>query len=241
MQNVRTHLTRQDISLVVAVLATARRVPASRLEATVASEGVDVLLDDPHLPTAMQRDPRGGAAREAVFVYVIVRHALLATGLSDRDLSAYVASMVAAFGRRGRAERLAEYDDAAVSSLAELALQLEHGERSRRLLARVHLGNLALWRSGLFPEWVTTQQRRRGGPDRGYYEALGAYGYRAAATHPLVDPEVGAIYQLAADAFPDVRRALNRASDQYWFPHNCSTERMLRQVGDRFSAGASAD
>ena len=50
------------------------------LEARLADEGIDAILDDPRLPGALLRHPRGAHASFTLFAYVMIRHALRASG-----------------------------------------------------------------------------------------------------------------------------------------------------------------
>ena len=44
---------------------------------------------------------------------------------------------------------------------------------------RAHLGNYALWLSGLFPDYIEARHWRRGAPDLDYYEEMGRRGSRS--------------------------------------------------------------
>ena len=100
----------------------------------------------------------------------------------------------------------------------------------RAFLAGQHLGNVALWQSGLFPDFVEHRRWRRGGPDLEYYEEMGRRGYEAAARHRLANEYgMSALFIRVAEHFPQLRIALNRISDSVLFP-NCHTpERLMRQ------------
>ena len=50
------------------------------LEARLADEGIDAILDDPRLPAALLRHPRGAHASFTLFAYVMIRHALRQAG-----------------------------------------------------------------------------------------------------------------------------------------------------------------
>jgi hypothetical protein len=45
------------------------------------------VLDDPRLPSALLRHPRGASASFSLFAYVMVRHALRQAGEGDRGLA----------------------------------------------------------------------------------------------------------------------------------------------------------
>src|SRR5206468_2845842 len=84
--------------------------------------------------------------------YVLVRYALLRVGEDDRLLADYLAAVVLAFGFRDRARRASENDDEIYDTLAALLRDAEDRDPRRSYVVRAHLGNYALWLSGLFPK-----------------------------------------------------------------------------------------
>ena len=204
LANTRARLQRDDAQLVVHLVARARGVPPGEAERRLADEGLDAFLDDPALPRALQRAPEGATA-----------------------------SLLLHFGLRQRARQITDHDDATYDTLSALAAELEVTDPPRAFMARAHLGNYALWLSGLFPDHIEQRRWRRGGPDLGYYEEMGRRGFRLAADHRLADAHgLSAVFTVAAERFPVVRVALNQVSDRLLFPHVHTPERLMRQVRD---------
>jgi hypothetical protein len=154
-----------------------------------------------------------------LFFYVMLRHALLRAEVHDRALADYLGAMLLEFGERDRAWRVDWNDDHLHGYLVDIVADLEATTGERRFRVMVHLGEYALWMAGLFPQFIAARQRR-GGPDVGYYEALGRRGYGMASDHVLAD-RVGleGVYRLAAERFGTLRGALNGVSDRVFFPH----------------------
>jgi hypothetical protein len=233
LANVRNRLERRDAQLAVRLIA--RDDPATHAEAeqTLADRGLDPLLDDPRLLRALVESRQGACASLSLFCYVVVRHALREGGEDDRALADYVAAIVLHFGLRDRATRVAEIDDEQYDTLAALVGAIDSVDVRRSFLVRAHLGNYALWLSGLFPDRVEHLRWRRGGPDLDYYEALGRRGFQLAAAHRLAaEHGLQGLYGTVADRFGVVRCALNRVSDRLLFPHHHTPERLMRQVRD---------
>jgi len=106
-------------------------------------------------------------------------------------------------------------------------------DAQRSFFARAHLGNYALWLSGLFPDFVESRRWRRGGPDLDYYEDMGRRGYKLAADHRLAaEHGLAPLFSAAADRFALLRLALNSISDSLLFPNHSSPDRLMRQVRD---------
>lgn len=230
---VRRRLGRQDAQLALRLLAQGRSDEQERLAAMLTDQGLDVLLDDPRLLGALLHAPGGMQASLPMFCYVVVRQALRAMGENDRRLADYLAALVVHFGVRDRALRIAEGDDEVYTTLASLLADVDVADPRRSFLVRVHLGNYALWSSGLFPDRVEAQRWRRGAPDVGYYEEMGRRGFQLAARHRLASEfGVGTLFDAAADRFAVLRCALTQVSDVLLFPNVHTPERLMRQVQD---------
>lgn len=229
--NLRHSLARDDAQLALRLMARGSDRELEQLERALREEGIDAILDDPRLLDALLETPRGAHASLALFTYVVVRNALRRLGEADRTIADYLASVVVEFGRRDRARRVSPVDDEVYDTLARLLEDAEGPDPRRTLLVRAHLGNYALWLSGLFPDHIEHRRARRGGPDLDYYELLGRRGYRLAAGHRLAAEEgVALLFSSAAERFAVMRAALHDVSDRLLFPGQHSPERVLRQV-----------
>ncbi len=231
--NVRTMLRRDDAQLALRLIAHGSASEYERAEGMLRDQGLDEVLDDPRLPRALREAPHGRVASFPLFAYVTVRHALREVGETDRVMADYVASILLHFGVRDRAWRVGDADDEVCDTLAGLLDATDGPDPRRTLLVRAHLGNYALWLSGMFPDYVAARQWRRGAPDIDYYEEMGRQGFRLAAEHRLATEQgLAALYAAASDRFPALRVALNRVSDAYLFPNHHSPDRLMRQVRD---------
>jgi hypothetical protein len=233
LADTRHRLTRDDAQLAVRLLATECGTEIETIEARIADEGIDAVLDDPRLPAALLRQPRGAHASFTLFAYVMVRHALRRAGENDRGLADYVSAIVLNFGVRDRAYRIAATDDEVYAAIVELCTALDDPDARRSFLVRTHLGNYALWLSGIFPDYIEQRRWRRGGPDLEYYEEMGRRGFQLAADHRLAEEHgLATLYSSAAERFGVLRTALNAVSDSLFFPAVQTPERLMRQVRD---------
>ena len=228
---VRHHLTRDDAQLVARLIARDSGASLEEIERKLADEGIDAVLDDSRLPAALLRAGQGTWASLPLFSYVMVRHALRRLGEEDRRLADYVAAVLMHFGMRDNAHRVSAADDQVYDSLAALLADVDDPDGRRSFLVRTHLGNYALWLSGLFPDYIEHRKWRRGGPDMDYYEEMGRKGFQLAAGHRLADEHgIATLFATAADRFGLLRAALNDVSDSLLFPNHYSPERLMRQV-----------
>jgi len=233
LANVRASLERDDAQLALRLIAGGSQHELEQAEVLLRDRGIDALLDDPRLVAALMASHLGSHASLPLFCYAVVRHALRSVGENDRTLADYVAAILLHFGMRGRAERLSAADDERYDTLASLVKALDDPDARRNFLIRQHLGNYALWVSGLFPDFIEHRRWRRGGPDIDYYEDLGRRGFQLAADHRLAQENgLSTLFHDAAEHFGALRMALNGISDSLLFPNHHSPDRLMRQVRD---------
>jgi hypothetical protein len=233
LANARQRLTREDAQLAVRLVASDSAEELERAQRLLSDEGLDAILDDKRLPGALLRSRFGTYASLPLFLYVMVRHTLVQAGEDDRAVSDYLAEVLLAFSARGRSERISETDDELYDTLAALLEDVNDGDARRSFLVRAHLGNYALWLSGLYPDYIEQRKWRRGGPDLGYFEELGKRGFELAAEHRIAEQYgLSEVYGVIAARFGLLRVALNTISDRLFFPNVNTPERLMRQVQD---------
>jgi len=238
LPEVRSSFGRDDGALLVQLLA-AHGEPADEWMHTLAERGIDPLLDHPLIGRAILADSGISRLPLTLVSYVILRRCLLEAGVESRLLADYLTSLFIHFGHVGQAYRISPHDDREYHYLVDLVEDLSDAKGREGLLLRAHLGNLSLWLSGLFPDWIDHRVHRRGGPGLDYYETMGQTGYALAAESPLARRiSLDRMYREVAAHFTSMRRALNRFSDRFLTPHAVSpVDRVLRQVRDDFEAG----
>ncbi len=235
LPNVRGAFGRAEANLVIGVLTRGDTAAREREEERLRTEGFDALLDDPRTLNALLAGPGLSTVPAALLFYLLVRHALLEGDLGDRTTADYLAALLLEYGQRNRAWVVEEGDGEEMRYLTEIVARVDAPGR-RGFLLRAHLGEFALWVSGLYPDWVEGRRGRRGAPGLSYYEELGAHGYRLAAqTSDAETWGLDDLYRSCADEFPRLRVALNRLSDRYLTPRGGDpVERLLRQVAAEF-------
>ncbi|HEX7091726.1 MAG TPA: hypothetical protein VF192_16415 [Longimicrobiales bacterium] len=243
LPNVRASFGRAEATYVLGLLTRGDSEARAREEDRLREEGFDAILDDPRTLNAVMTagGPTSAAPAPLVF-YLLVRHALLENGILDRLIADYLASLLLEFGRAGRAQRIDASSEEQYDYLADIVQALGSASGRRAFLLRAHLGNMALWLSGLFPDYITARVHRRGAPGIEYYEEMGATGYALAAdTADAESYGLDGLYRSCARSFPALRTALNTMSDRYFFPVASEPiDRLLRQVADRFRVRSQA-
>lgn len=232
LPNVRAGLGSDQLDWIVDLLSGYEDRSREYVERRLGEEGIDAVLDDPRTLNALLTRSEQGAGLGLTF-YILVRHALLESGLDDRVLADYLAAVLVEFGNGDAAHRV-EGEDERFYYLVDVLQAMETASGRRAFLLRAHLGNYALWLSGLFPDRITAWVQRRGAPDLRYYEEVGSFGYRlAAGTSDAASHGLDDLFVRCSRLFPDLRTTLNRVSDRYLFPSRApGIERLLRQLRD---------
>lgn len=219
LANVRGRLTARDLDLVVLLLSQGSATRRGMLERRLETEGPDALLDQVELAERLLAVRTLLAPSEVLFLYVMVRQALVRSGVEQREVADYLAALLLEFGQRDRAVRVDWNDDHCHRYLVDILADLESTQGDRRFRVMLHLGNYALWLAGLFPQYIEARRLRRAGPDLGYYDALGRRGFAMASDHEAADRyRLDGVLETAAERYPALRLALNELSERVLFP-----------------------
>jgi hypothetical protein len=233
--HIRGSFDRADASFIIWLLSRGAEPAREREEARLREAGFDAILDDPRTLNALLAGRQFSTARPELVFYVLIRHALLEDGINDRGLADYLSALVLAFGRDGRAYHIAE-DTTEYRYLVDIMAAGQQSSGRRAFMLRAHLGEFALWLSGLFPDHIAARMQRKAAPPLSYYEELGSTGYRLAARYDEAEQHgIAELYRNCSDFFPALRIALNRVADRHLFPATGDRiDRLLRQVADSF-------
>ena len=94
-------------------------------------------------------------------------------------------------------------------------LALKTASSYETFLIRAHVGNYALFISGIFYENVESRSQR-GAPSFSFYEDMGRANFRALATHDVARRyELSDLFEKLANHFHECRLALNCLADEF--------------------------
>ncbi|MFQ5536632.1 MAG: hypothetical protein ACE5GJ_04195 [Gemmatimonadota bacterium] len=231
---VRASIGRADALQLVALLGRHDREILDAARARLEDEGVDALLDDPRVLNALLTECDVTVRPEVIF-YVLVRQVLLEAGVQDRTTADYVASLVLRFGQGRRAYRVSSDAEEEYRYLVDMVARLSESGGREAFLLNTHMGDYALWLTGLFPDFVESRTRRRGAPPVRYYETVGSTGYRTAAESREAERlGMDRVLKGVARHFSGARAALNTMADRHLWPGGGDpVGRLLREVTGR--------
>lgn len=212
--NCRERFTAADFDFVVRTLARSQTDQVSLVDLLSDQETRDAVLDNARLIEAILTNARHLSISSQFYFYVLARHVLRQAGIFDRKLCDYVASLLETFSRMNGLQAPHLTDDRGRQYISDMLIALTRATSEQAFLLRAHVGNYALFISGIFHE---NAQRRslRGGPDLKFYEQIGRTNYQMVANHATARRcELDDVYEVLSDRFREVRLALNQLSDQ---------------------------
>jgi len=211
--NCRERFTAADFDFVVRTLARSEHDSVNLVDLLTDAEARDSILDSPRLVESLLADAGSLTISPQLYFYILLRHVLKDTGLGDRDVSDYLASLLDAFSQTARMRSPADGHTSPIQYVSDMLIALQNASPAQSFLIRAHVGNYSLFITGIFHE--TVQHRsQRGAPDVSYYEDLGRSNYRMAAGHQVARTcALNGVFEKLADGFHDIRLALNHLSD----------------------------
>ena len=211
--NCRDRFTAADFDFVVKALAASEKDSVSLVDLLTDEEARDSILDHPRLFQTILEDGAPLTISPQLYFYILIRHVLKETGLNDRCMSDYVASLLETFSQTARMKSPADGRATPIQYVSDMLVALQTASPVQTFLIRAHVGNYALFIAGIFHGTVQSRAER-GAPDVSFYDGVGSANFKAAASHRVArSAALTGIYEQLAESFHDVRLALNRLSD----------------------------
>jgi hypothetical protein len=240
--NCRAQFTTADYAFIATVLPVRQDGSAGLIRLLEDADDMDRLLDQPRLFRAVLDLPSCLSVSLHFYFYVLVRHALLRADIQDRDVADYVAEMLAEFSQLQRLSQPRPDGEGTLDYLHEMLAALERLEQEERFALQCHIGNYALFQSGLFPGRVQRRSERRAAPGFGFYEELVSAYYRMAGGHWLARRmDLAPVFSTLGEAFHVTRLALNHLSEKLLFLESDRAVRDLLREIERAESGENGD
>lgn len=212
--NCRDRFTAEDFSFVVKTLSKSRSAAVSLVELLADLESRDTILDHDLLFQAVLSQRGNLSISPQFYFYILTRRVLKETGIANRHLADYVASLLEAFSRTARLNSPVAAGGNPVEYISDMLLALRNASPVQTFLIRAHVGNYSLFLCGIFPESVQ-RRRERGAPNFSFYEEMGRLNYNVVASHSVArTADLSSIYEALAADFHPIRLALNHLSDR---------------------------
>ncbi len=232
--NCRNNFTADDFSFIREILAKDQQNKVALSELLTDEDMRDHILDHDLLFRRVLESGSFTRISPYLYFYVLSRRALLEYEIHDREMADYIGSMLAEFGSASRAFSPSKRHDTQYHYLVDMLDDFIDASSWEAFLLRSHLGNYALFMTGMFPDYIyrkATYGRKSPGFD--YYEKMGSSSYQWAAQHKYaVRYRLVEILSNLASMFRQVRIALNKLADEYIVldERPDSMDKMLRKI-----------
>jgi hypothetical protein len=175
--NCRDRFTAADFDFVVQTLAASERDSVNLVDLLTDADTRDSILDHPRLFETILEHGAPLTISPQLYFYILIRHVLKETGLNDRCMSDYVASLLETFSQTARMKSPADGRATPIQYVSDMLVALRSASPVQTFLIRAHVGNYALFIAGMFPGTVQFRAER-GAPDVGFYEDVGSTNYK---------------------------------------------------------------
>jgi hypothetical protein len=212
----RDRLTPDDFQFIVSTL-TSDPIAGQSISALLADPVTrDQILDDKSLFQTIVDSPNDLRISPHLYFYVLVRHALLCADMDDRELSDYVASMLAHFTLTSHV--WPRSDGRLLDTTVDIVHAMQGRSGQERFALHTYAGNISLFMSGVFVQRIRNRNQRRAAPGVDYYERFGMTNFGAAREHHLADRyRLSDIYGRLSREFRGIRMALNDMTERLTF------------------------
>jgi hypothetical protein len=168
-----------------------------------------------------------------LFFYVFVYQALEARHIADDDVADYIAGVCVEFRSSHNLLQLSGMNEGKTVYLVDLLHLLADVGRPEQYILHRHIGNVSLFLTGFFPDFIFQRSRKIGAPSLSYYEQVGRSQYETAAGESLrYDGESAPVLARLAGQFNEIRSAINLYNDAYLhLSSGHSIARIERQAG----------
>ena len=218
----RSQLTQHDFEFIAQVLAKTSGEETAILRLLHDSASVTDLLHHRQLfERSMTTPPLFLNILPQLFFYVFVYQALDGRNMADDDLVDYVASVCVDFKSNQNLMQLATTNEGQTVYLVDLLNLLGDAERHQQYLLRRYIGNVSLFLTGFFPDFIFQRSKKKGAPTLAYYEQVGRSQYGTAADESQsLDEDTAPVLTVLSERFIEIRSAINLYNDAYLHLNN---------------------
>ncbi len=167
-----------------------------------------------------------------LYFYVMVRNALLASQLDDRELSDYVAFLLAqtSLGSLNLPTN-PDHPKTPVMYFTDIHQKLVDSNDTEKFYLQTQAADYALYLTGMFSELIEKRQQHKGAPGVEYYESMGAMHFNQASNHSIADSlSLGNLYYQLSDLFKDIRLSLNDMAKSHLFLHESQDLKRVKNL-----------
>ena len=150
-----------------------------------------------------------------LFFYIFIYRALEHKHIADDDVADYVAGICVEFRASQSLWQFSSTGDKTMYAVDLLNL-LGDVDKHQQYFVRRFIGNISLFLTGFFPDFIFQRCKNGGAPSIQYYEQIGRSQFETAAGDSYTyEAEAAPVLNTLAERFVDIRSALNIYTDSY--------------------------
>ena len=214
----QANLTAADLAFVASVMLP-KGEDAQALETLLCdNDTAHKILDSELLFNSIIEHPNQLNISPHLFFYILVNHALKEVGISDGEITDYLASLLSDKVRASQQSTMSPRN--ALFYAVDLLEKLQAASHSERFFIMAQIANQSLFITGIFPNHVKQRAQSRAAPDIAYYASMGRTHFKAACDHRLAaEFQLENIFGILGERFEEARQALNNVGDNLVFLH----------------------
>ena len=213
----RDKLSQNDITFIVNALCRKGERESTLLNLLADPEMRDEMLDHPQLFQYLLQYRKPTFISPILYFYILLRKALKDNKIDHREVTDYLACLLTEFVQAGRAHRINSHATKEYHYLVDLMQDLIECKSDQTFYIHSHLGNYALFLTGIFPDYISHRVKHHPpSPNFSYYEQVGSSNYQIASQYTAAQQyQLSEIYSILGCQFKRIRLALNHFSDSY--------------------------
>jgi hypothetical protein len=213
----RTQLTENDYHFIAETIGKTPDERASIFDLTHDEPSIAELLHDKRLFTrSMTTPPLFLSISPQLFFYVFVYQALEYKHIADDDVADYVAGICVEFRSNSALWQVASTEGGKTMYVVDLLNMLGDVDKHQQYHLRRYIGNVSLFLTGFYPDFIYQRSKLKGAPPLAYYERVGRSQYSTAASDSLnYDEDAAPVLNTLSERFVEIRSAINLYTDAY--------------------------
>lgn len=225
----RSKLTQHDHEFIAETLGTTAQERRAILRLTPDPFAITELLHQPLLfDRSMATPPLLLSISPQLFFYIFIYQALQSKSLHDDDVVDYIAAICVEFRSNKTLWQLASSEGKMVY-FVDLMNIMEGLDKHQQYFLRCHIGDVSLFLTGFFPDFIFERNKRRGAPPMEFYENMGRSHYETAAEDSITyEATVAPVLSTLAERFVEIRSAINLFTDAHL--HLSNRKRSFGQI-----------
>lgn len=151
-----------------------------------------------------------------LFFFIVIYQALDRKKIADDDVVDYIAGICVEFRSNEALWHLEQTKGGRMFYLVDVINLMSDLNKHQRYILRRHVGNVTLFLTSFFPDFIFQRSRKKGAPSIDYYEKIGRSQYESAADESqMYDAIAAPVLNALAERFVAIRSAINIFNDTY--------------------------